>query len=527
MTSMTVAHDDLRAAALRVLEHQRVGLLIVAYDAERHIANVLERVPGPIAEHLAAIHVIDDYSSDLTYAAALEAGARLGLRNLTVYRTPMNRGYGGNQKIGYRHAENTGVEIVVLLHGDGQYAPESMWEMLAPFDDDRVDAVLGSRMLRKRDAARGGMPVYKWLGNQMLSWFENRMLRTHLSEFHTGYRAYRMSKLRHIPYKFNSDDFHFDTEILIQFMSSGATIKEVPIPTHYGDEVCHVNGIRYAWDCAKAVTKYRIFRMGLFYDPFLDCESDEDNYVFKEARNTLHQFVLTRMVTGSDDILDLGAGSGALSAEMAKVARSVVAVDLGVPMRAGGAQALALDLNADFDRQLRQARFNKVLALDVIEHVASPEEMIDRVVAILPAGGSLLASTANVGYFVPRLMLGLGQFNYGKRGILDLTHTRLFTVSSFCRLLSTRGFDLEVVRGFGPPIRDLISSRWPFSTIDSVLAGLARAWPRLFAYNFLVVGRRRPTVDELVAATVESASTDGVSELHPAKSEETRPVLVR
>lgn len=499
-TTVEPAPADVRSRALSVARSQRVAIVIVAYDAERHIKSVLDRIPKDLAPFLAEVAVFDDASTDDTYQAAVAAGRDLGLTGLRVFRTPHNLGYGGNQKVAYRRAEEEGFDLVVLLHGDGQYAPERLWDMLAPFADPSVDVVLGSRMLNPGDALKGRMPLYKWIGNQVLTRMENAVLGTDLSEFHTGYRAYRMRVLERVPYAHDSSGFHFDTEILIQAVASRANIIEVAVPTWYGDEECHVPGFRYALSCMRAVVRYRLFRLGLLYDRFYDC-ADEPNYVFKRAPNTLHQWVLNNCVEPDDEILDLGAASGQLSAVAAQTARSVMAVDQAPPDQAGAAQTLALDLNGDFSQAFHGDRFTKVLMLDVMEHLLHPEEVAETVASLVPPGGTLVASTANIAYFIQRSMLLLGGFNYGKRGILDLTHTRLFTIRSFVALLESCGWTVTKVRGFGPPIRDLISDRWPYSTIDGVLSTLARIWPRLFAYNFAVVATRNETLSEVLDAT--------------------------
>ena len=118
---------------------------------------------------------------------------------MTVLRTPFNRGYGGNQKLGYLHAIEQGFDYVVLLHGDGQYAPEYLPQIVNALGEDEPDALIASRMINRRDALRGGMPLYKWVGNQVLTAVENRMLGSDLSEFHSGYRAYKVDALRSIP----------------------------------------------------------------------------------------------------------------------------------------------------------------------------------------------------------------------------------------------------------------------------------------------------------------------------------------
>ena len=489
--------------ALRVLRDRKVAVMVVAHNAETHIESVLKRIPPEISRHLAEIYVLDDCSNDRTLETAREAGARLGMGNLRVYRTPLNRGYGCNQKIGYTYAVRQAFDFVIMLHGDGQHAPESLPCMIAALDKG-PDVVLGSRMVKRLDALRGGMPLYKWIGNQLLTSFENKILGMHLSELHTGYRAYRVAAMARIPFRYNNDNFHFDTQILIQFLSAGATIAEVPVPTCYGNEKCHVSGLRYAWACVKSVLKYRLFTMGLFYDPFLDFNLfGTESYFFKKASNTLHQNVLHREYAPPATVLDFGSAAGYIAAELAKRVARVIAVDCQRPARSGQAEAMQFDLNRDFDRLFGPGRFDAVLALDVIEHMEEPEQAAAKLARIIKPGGMLLASTANVSFFLTRLMMLLGVFNYGKRGILDKTHKRLFTVYSFQHLLRTYGFAVKEVRGFGPPIRDLISTRWPFAAIASVLAWLARVWPRLFAYNFLVVAERLPALEEVYDRTIQ------------------------
>ena len=187
-----------------------------------------------------------------------------------MLRTPFNRGYGGNQKLGYLHAIKQDFDYVVLLHGDGQYAPEYLPQIVNALGQDEPDALIASRMIDRRGALRGGMPLYKWVGNQVLTAIENRMLGSDLSEFHSGYRAYKVDALRSIRFQLNSDDFHFDTEVLIQLLSTGRVVKEIPVPTFYGDEISRVNGLKYAANCLKAVSKVRLGQAGLYYEPKFD-----------------------------------------------------------------------------------------------------------------------------------------------------------------------------------------------------------------------------------------------------------------
>jgi len=504
--------EDAVAAAEEVLARTKIAIFIVAFQAERFIEDVLARIPASLRDRFVEIYVIDDSSSDLTFETARAASERLGFGNVTVLRTPFNRGYGGNQKLGYLHAVKQGYDYVVLLHGDGQYAPEYLPQIVASIGRNEPDAVIASRMIHRRDALRGGMPLYKWLGNIVLSAVENRLLGSRLSEFHSGYRAYRIDTLRAIPFELNSDDFHFDTEVLIQLLATGRTIEEIPVPTFYGDEISHVNGIAYAVNCLKAVLKLRLGQVGLYYEPKFDFGLfEESGYLFKQEANTLHQQILARHWPADWHVADLGAGRGALSARLAEKVAHVVSVDVERPSDAGAAESLALDLDGDFARELGGRRYDSVLALDVIEHLASPEAGARHIAALLKPGGLLYASTGNIAYIVMRVSLLLGQFNYGKRGILDLTHTRLFTTYSFKKLLKNAGFTIEELHGFGPPIADMVGRSRALRLADAISGTLARAWPRLFAFNFLVVARKLDELEEVYERTLHAQTEDAPS----------------
>ena len=197
------------------VDKKRIGVLVVAYNAASTLAKVLDRIPTEIRPDIEEVIVSDDHSQDSTYLVGLGYQQQSDLP-ITLIRQPTNLGYGGNQKAGYNLAIEHGLDIVVMLHGDGQYAPESLPEILAPLLNEEADAVFGSRTMIKGAARKGGMPLYKFAGNRILSRFENAALGTNLSEFHSGYRAYSVSALKQLPFEKNSDGFNFDTQIIIQ-----------------------------------------------------------------------------------------------------------------------------------------------------------------------------------------------------------------------------------------------------------------------------------------------------------------------
>ncbi len=235
---------------------EQLGIFVIAYNAESTLHQVISRIPADIVAKTAEIFVIDDHSPDQTYAVGKAYTHSPAADRLTVHRNPKNLMYGGNQKQGYRYAMAQNHDIVVLLHGDGQYAPEVMQELLGPLERGEADLVMGSRMMVPGAALRGNMPLYKFVGNKILSWVQNWLLGTRFTEFHSGYRAYRVSALRSLDFDAMTDSWHFDTEIILAFLRNGYRVREVPIPTYYGDEICHVNGVPYAFACIKATAAY-------------------------------------------------------------------------------------------------------------------------------------------------------------------------------------------------------------------------------------------------------------------------------
>lgn len=234
----------------------RTGVLVVAYNAEATLEWVLSRVPEDVWTRLDTVLVLDDCSFDSTYHVGLTHLERRPHLPLVVERHERNLGYGGNQKAGYRWAIDHGLDVVVLLHGDGQYAPEELARMIEPIESGRADMVMGSRMMERGAARAGGMPLYKYVGNKVLTSVQNRLAGVRFAEWHSGYRAFRVSALASVPFEENSDAFDFDTQIILQFLAAGHRIVEIPIPTFYGDEISYVNGLVYGKDIVGHTFRY-------------------------------------------------------------------------------------------------------------------------------------------------------------------------------------------------------------------------------------------------------------------------------
>jgi glycosyltransferase involved in cell wall biosynthesis len=491
---------------------KRVLVFIVAYNAEKTIQEVVHRIPPSLSQYDIEVLIIDDSSQDETFARArlLEQPGGSPFP-LTVLFNPVNQGYGGNQKLGFHYAMENGFDYVALVHGDGQYAPERLPQLLQPLLDGEADAVFGSRMMRSGEALRGGMPLYKYVGNKILSWSQNKLLHSDLSEFHSGYRIYSIDALRRIPFDRNNNGFPFDTEIIIQLMRGGLRIKEVPIPTYYGDEICRVNGMRYAWDVVKATLLSRAQDFGILYDRKFDLSVAGENnplYLPKFGYESPHSLAVER-VPENASVLDIGCASGYVSGALKRKGCKVTGIDqFPVSPTAEFDRFVQHDLDRP-DLPVDTGDFDFILLLDVIEHLRSPEGFVETLRRSRREGRetTLLVSTGNVAFLITRIMLLLGFFNYGSRGILDLTHSRLFTFGSLRRLFEQAGYEVIETRGIPAPFPLALGEA---SRMGRFLLGFNRMLIKLskslFAYQIFLVARPAPSLAWLLQRASEHRS---------------------
>lgn len=470
---------------------RKIGILVVTYNAVATLAKVLKRIPPVVWDNVQEIAVFDDASADSTYELAVGLKTSRNLAKLKVLRHQKNLGYGGNQKAGYRYFLEQGFDVVVMLHGDGQYAPEILAHLYHPIVAGEADAVLGSRMMGTYGGAlKGGMPLYKYAGNRILTWMENRVLGMNLTEFHSGYRAYRLAALQEIDFSRMTDDFHFDTEIIIKLHHQAFRIAEAPIPTYYGNEICYVNGMRYAKDVARAVFRYqRTVRGARKYPEFAEYYGFDPE---KLAEGSSHRQAL-QLAGAGQEILDVGCGGGVLAELLDEAGNRVTGVDrLEAPARASSFAAYwRADLNrglADAAPGLRPGGYTRILLLDVLEHLAAPETLLRDCVPFLAPGGRVIVSVPNVANLVIRITLLLGRFNYADRGIHDRTHLRLFTRRTATALIEECG--LRIVEQRTTPIpAELALGMPPRSVIARALIAIlrlgARVWPALLGYRLL------------------------------------------
>ena len=238
-----------------MLNGKKIFVVMPAYNAVRTLRRTSAELPRDIVDE---VLVVDDHSSDATVQLARELG-------LTTFVHHQNLGYGRNQKTCYREALRRGADVVVMLHPDYQYSPRLVTAMASLIAYGEYDVVLGSRILG-HGALTGGMPLYKYIANRLLTFFQNLLLNYKLSEYHTGYRAFSREVLQALPLEENSDDFVFDNELLTQVIYLRYRLGEVSCPTKYFPQASSINfarSVKYGLGVVATSLKFRLQKMGL------------------------------------------------------------------------------------------------------------------------------------------------------------------------------------------------------------------------------------------------------------------------
>jgi len=271
--------------------------------------------------------------------------------------------------------------------------------------------------------------------------------------------------------------------------SAGKQIIEVPIPTYYGDEICYVQGLKYARQVSIEVVKHRLKSMGFFASRVTSPE-----YRFKHDEHSSHgkiKKVIENLQLGS--VLDVGCAGGEISEYAAQIGHKVVAIDLNQPQNQ---LTNAIFVQHDLDKGLPltiEGKFDLIICADVLEHLRTPDKLLYDLQERLTTSGKIIASIPNFGNWYPRIRVLLGKFDYDARGILDQSHLRFFTRKSFTRIANTAGYDVTKIWTTGTPfevmLRGAPKRRISWKTMLSVLAkidrGLCRLRANLFAYQFI------------------------------------------
>ncbi len=235
---------------------KKIAVVLPAYNAEQTLERTYNEIPFDIVDE---VILVDDFSRDNTS----ELAKVLGIKH--IIRHEKNKGYGGNQKTCYNKALELNANIVIMLHPDYQYTPKLIHSMAYLIANDVYKVVFGSRILGK-GALKGGMPIYKYIANRFLTFFQNILIREKLSEYHTGYRAFSDEVLKKINYNLNSDDFVFDNQMISQIFYAGFEIAEITCPTKYFDEASSINfsrSMKYGLGVLDVSIKHFLNKLGI------------------------------------------------------------------------------------------------------------------------------------------------------------------------------------------------------------------------------------------------------------------------
>jgi 2-polyprenyl-3-methyl-5-hydroxy-6-metoxy-1,4-benzoquinol methylase len=284
-------------------------------------------------------------------------------------------------------------------------------------------------------------------------------------------------------------------------------IAELPIPTYYGDEICHVNGLKYAWNVFRSTVRARLCGIHLFYDRRFDVKTAEEIYDLKLGFASSHTAAIDAAKKGGN-ILDVGCGQGQLAAELTKKGCRVTGMDRHIPAESeisGDVNFIRWDLNRS-EFPVNVSEFDQIFLLDIIEHLREPSHFMDELrFATGCKRPEIVLTTANIGFLATRMMLVFGQFNYGKKGILDVTHTRLFTFRSIRELLGQSGYKILEVRGIPAPFPAALGNNFIARTLVRINAALIRLSKGLFAYQIFVRAEAMPTVNNLLQETISGS----------------------
>jgi len=473
----------------------RIGVFLFEGSDPESLRKTLERIPAGLDEILAEVVVMEHPGLQDALILARELAVRPTLE-LRIHRGPRDSGFGGLRKAAFEYALQRGLDLVVTLRADGLHPPELLPLLLHPALDG-LDRLVVAGRLHRLSRRQPGLGYAHLLAHRLATGFHNRLLGLRLDDYHSGYRVYPTRALPSIPYQLNAADASFDMQLVIQCRALGVPIVEVPVPPTWREYSSDLHGLREVLRACGTVMDYRLHQLHVTRRGpyFVDRGA---HYTLKQSRTGSHMQIVDAIEPGSR-VLDLGCSQGLLARPLKAKQVSIVGVDVGPP------QPRAREMDAYLQRDLEDPlelpfgrEFDFVVIADVIEHLRSRLELLRRARRHLKEGGRLIISTPNVALWFYRLSLLAGRFEYGPRGVLDETHVRFFTRSSFRREVERAGYRIVRERVTALPFEIVFESTGRSRTVRWISEAyhlLARAWPTMFAYQHILEAEIT-TVDE-------------------------------
>lgn len=448
------------------------------------LRKVLERIPESVDDWIDEVVVMLDRPSPgvLPDPRRLLDGRHLELR---FHHPPRDVGYGAARKAAFEYARLRGFDHAIVMRGDATHPPERLPELIRRCREDPRSLVLATRRGRPGAISRTSAFV------------QNRVLGLRIGDWAATFRAYPTAALERIPFQLDSDDLRFDTEILLQFRALGVPIREAPLLEGAPGDGAGNDGLRHAADALLSAVGYRLHQAHLTRDGRYLVDHDI-HYTLKLSPTGSHMQIVSAIEPGSR-VLDLGCSQGLLARPLAEKRVRVTGVDVGPGERLAG--ELAEYHRHDLERPLElplDREFDYVVCADVIEHLRNRSALLRSARRYLKPEGRLIISTPNVALWFYRLSLLVGRFEYGPRGVLDETHVHLFTGATFRREVERAGFEIVRQRVTALPFEVVFESTGRSRLVRGLASAyhlLARWWPSLFAYQF-VLEAEITTLDE-------------------------------
>lgn len=438
---------------------KRIGVVLL--EASPDVDRALDRIPPAVWSNLEEV---------VTF------GNDDGRPKVTALPRLSNNAPGALRKAAFTYFLERGFDIIAFLRSDGLYPPELLAGLYRPIVADQADAVFGSPNVN-----HGGP----------LNELEKMMFGIDLSNFHCGYRAYSLAALRSIQWQRLSDGETFDLELVLKLRHQNFRIKELPIPGDCGSRVPLLRTLKQS-----IKTAYRYSQTSRSVKRYPEFEEYFVHYPIKESKRSSHAYAEMLVGTGNE-VLDIGCGEGILAAKLSGNGNRVTGADI-LPRAANESaleQYFSVDLNHGIEpmvQTLDGKTFDRVLLLDVIEHLLQPEPLLAQCRGLLKPDGRLILSVPNIANLTVRLSLLFGRFDYTERGILDKTHVRFFTRKTVRRMLRENGYEIVEERETVMPVEILfgLPAANPLMRFaNNVLGGLTRILPGVFGYQIMLVLR--------------------------------------
>lgn len=473
---------------------RKIGLCFLVHNAERLVADALGRIPPNIWDQVDVVLVIDDCSTDDTVHQALSVARSQS--KLKVLRNRVRQYYGGSRKIACQYVLDENLDGIVMLDANGRFFPDALMAILGPLLRNEAEVVLAFYARAMPSSGKVCASRRHRSDHRMLTRLQNLLCGTRFNTFHSGDRAYCSEFLRQIPFWENTDQRHFDTQVLLQAREAQARVVEMTVPC--GDGALKndpdVRGLTYATRCVLTSLSYSMYRQGLIYRRGFDMSIRGRRYFEKfsdpfSSHSLILKWFRRKPIQGLK-LLELGVVDASLTKRLQEAGAVVDGVELDSDAaniaRPYCRRVYESDLDL-MDPGKLDCDYDCVIMADVLEHLKTPEMLLSRIKPRLKVNGTLVMSVPNVANIYVRMNLLLGRWPCHTKGILDRTHLHFYTRESAEAMLLRTGWIIEGRNVTAIPVSIVFPflMRRPFSYLASLLYALTRTFKGLLGYQFV------------------------------------------